>query len=178
VTSVAIRTLGDPTIAVATLREAVRSLDAQLAISDIQTMAQIDRDVLGERRFGLLLVGAFALASLLIAALGTYSVLAYSVNSRMHEIAIRLSLGAQPGRIKAMVVGQGLRAVLIGLVLGVLAAFMVGRGLSALLFEVSPSDPVPFALVAVVILGAATAACWIPARRAASVSSSAVLRQP
>jgi putative ABC transport system permease protein len=178
VTSVSIRTLGDPTIAVTTLRDAVRSLDAQLAVSDVQTMAQIDRDVLGERRFGLLLVAAFAIASLLIAALGTYSVLAYAVNSRMHEIAIRLSLGAEPGRIKAMVVGQGLRAVLVGLVLGIAAAFVVGRSLSSLLYAVSPSDPVPFALVALVILGAATAASWIPATRAASVSSSAVLRQP
>jgi len=178
VTAVAIRTLGEPTAAVTTLREAVRSLDPTLALADIQTMEQIDRDVLGERRFGMLLVAAFAIASLLIAALGTYSVLAYTVSMRMHEIAIRLSLGAEPRRIRAMVVGQGLGAVVVGLGLGMGAAFLVGRSLSGMLFSVSPSDPTPFAVVLLVTLVAATAACWIPARRAAAVSSSAVLRQP
>jgi predicted permease len=170
ITSVSIRTAGEPTTAIASLRNAVRALDPQLAISDIQTMAQIDRDVMSERRFGLVLVAAFALASLLIAALGTYSVLAYAVSGRMHEIAIRLSLGAEPGRITAMVLGQGLRSVVIGLALGIGAALLLGRSLSSLLFEVSPSNPMPFAVVAVVTIVTATVACWIPARRAAAVN--------
>ncbi|MGE0161267.1 MAG: ABC transporter permease [Gemmatimonadales bacterium] len=177
ITTVSIRTAGEPTAAVVSLRSAVRALDPQLAISDIQTMTEIDRDVLSERRFGLMLVAAFALASLLIAALGTYSVLAYAVSSRMHEIAIRLSLGAEPGRIQAMVVGQGLRSVAIGLVLGIGAALLLGRGLSGLLFEVSPSNPVPCAVVAIITLVTATVACWVPARRAAAVDVALLRRE-
>jgi putative ABC transport system permease protein len=176
ITSVAIRTVGDPRAMAATLREVVASVDPELAISDVETMTQIDRRVFEERRFALILVIVFAVASLLIAAVGTYSVLAYAVAGRRHELAVRLSLGAQPGRIKSMVIRQGIQSVLVGLALGLGAALMLGRALSGMLFSVSSTDPVPFALVMVVTLVAAAIACWVPARRAASANTLDLLR--
>ncbi len=176
VTSVAIRTVGELGAAATMLRDAVASIDPQLAVSDVQTMEQIDNDVLGERRFQLILIAAFAVASLLVAVVGTYSVLAYKVSGRMHEIAIRLSLGAEPARVGAMMIGQGLRPVLVGLGLGVAGALALGYSLSGFLFSVSPADPAPFVVVIFVTLSAATVACWIPARRAARANSLDALR--
>ena len=130
-------------------------------------MRQIDGAALGERRFRMVLVVAFGAASLLIAVLGTYSVLAYSVTNRTQEIAIRLTLGARPSSVRAMVLRQGLRPVVLGLVVGVAGALGLGRLLSSLLFSVTPTDIRTFVIVGAVTLAAAVLALWIPARRAA-----------
>jgi putative ABC transport system permease protein len=176
IAAVAVRTTASPSAAAGILRDVVASLDRDLAISDVQTMAAIDRAALGERRFQLILIVMFAVASLLVAALGTYSVLAYSVATRMHEIAIRMALGARQRTVMAMVFRQGMGPVLLGLGIGVAGAMAAGRLLSALLYAVTPTDPATLATVVAVTVGAATLACWIPARRAARTSALRALR--
>jgi predicted permease len=174
--SIAVRTEGDPTMAVGVLRDAVASLDPELALSDVRTMRQIERASLGERRLQLWLVVAFGAASLLIAAVGTYSVLAYTVASRTNELAIRLALGARPSAVRAMVLRQGMRPILVGLAAGVVTAVILGRFLSSLLYSVTPRDPATLTTVVAVTLVAALLASWLPARRAARTSLQDALR--
>jgi putative ABC transport system permease protein len=174
--SVVVRTPGDPSAAAGLLRGAVASLDRDLPLANVQTMREIEGAVLGERRFQLMVMAAFAAASLLLAAIGTYSVLAYAVARRTHEIAIRLALGASPARVRAMIVRQGIRPVLLGLGLGMAGALASGRILSGLLYGVTPTDPATFAAVVAVMLAAAVLACWIPARRVVGTSLLGALR--
>ena len=174
--SVVVRTRGDSSAAVGVLREAVASLDRQLPLANLQTMRQFEGIVLGERRFQLILIGSFAVASLLLAAVGTYSVLAYAVSRRAREIAIRLALGSSPTMVRAMIVRQGLMPVLFGLALGLVAALLSGRLVAGLLFGVEPTDPLTILAVTTVMLAAATLACWIPARRVVQTSLLDVLR--
>jgi putative ABC transport system permease protein len=122
------------------------------------------------------LIGAFAAAALLIASLGSYSVLAYAVATRTQEIAMRVALGAGHRAIVAMVLRQGLKPVLLGLLAGVVMALLLGRFLSGMLYAVQPSDPQTFGAVVAVILAAAFVASWIPARRAANAPPLQALR--
>jgi predicted permease len=174
--SVVVRARGDSLAAVGVLREAVASLDRRLPLANVQTLRQFEGTVLGERRFQLILIGSFAAASLLLAAVGTYSVLAYAVSRRAREIAIRLALGSSPAVARRMVLRQGLKPVLGGLALGLLAALLTGRLVAGLLFGVEPTDPVTLLAVTAVMLAAATLACWIPARRVVQSSLLNVLR--
>ena len=174
--SVVLRTQGDSSAAIGVLREAVASLDRQLPLANVQTMRQFEGTVLGERRFQLILIGSFAVASLLLAAVGTYSVLAYAVSRRAREIAIRLALGSSPTMVRAMIVRQGLMPVLFGLALGLVAALLSGRLVAGLLFGVEPTDPLTILAVTAVMLAAAALACWIPARRVVQTSLLDVLR--
>jgi predicted permease len=174
--SVVLRTRGDSSAAIGVLREAVASLDRQMPLANVQTMRQLERTVLGGRRFQLILIASFAVASLLLAAVGTYSVLAYAVSRRAREIAIRLALGSSPAVVRGMILRQGLRPVMLGLVLGLLAALLSGRLVAGLLFGVEPTDPVTILAVTAVMLAAATLACWIPARRVVQTSPLNVLR--
>lgn len=174
--SVVLRTQGDSSAAIGVLREAVASLDRQLPLANVQTMRQFEGIALGERRFQLILIVSFATASLLLAAVGTYSVLAYAVSRRAREIAIRLALGSSPAVVRGMVLRQGLRPVVLGLVPGLLAALLAGRLVAGLLFGIQPTDPVTMLAVTAVMLAAATLACWIPARRVVHTSLLSVLR--
>ncbi|HEX5047505.1 MAG TPA: ADOP family duplicated permease [Gammaproteobacteria bacterium] len=174
--SIAIRTSGEPLAAVAMLRSAVAALDPTLALSRIETMAAIDDAALAARRFQMLLVAAFAAAALLIASLGSYSVLAYSVATRTQEIAMRMALGADQGTIVAMVLRQGLKPVLIGLLAGIAAALALGRFLAGMLYGVEPSDPATLLSVVGVILISALIASWVPAWRAANAPPLEALR--
>ena len=165
--SVAVRMQGDAATGVGTVRRVVASLDPQLAISRARTMAEIESAAVAERRFQTVVVVVFAVAALLIAALGTYGILAYTVRTRSRELAIRLALGARPSSVSAMIVGQGMRSVALGLAIGIGLALAFGRLLTSLLFAVAPTDPVTFAAVIGVTLGSALIASWLPARRAA-----------
>jgi putative ABC transport system permease protein len=173
---IAIRTSENPLAAVAMLRAAVAAIDPTLAISQVRTMEQIDDAALAPRRFQLRLIGAFAAAALLIASLGSYSVLAYAVATRTQEIAMRIALGAGYGTIVSMVLRQGLKPVLIGLLAGLAASLLLGRFLAGMLYEVEPSDPATIASVVAVVLAAALVASWIPAGRAAKASPLEALR--
>lgn len=167
--SISVRTAGDPVAAAGLLREAVRSLDPDLALGQLRTMSDIEASTLAERRFQLVLVVAFGAASLLIAALGTYAVLSHGVARREQELAVRLALGAPAEAVRSLVLRQGLRPVLVGLVGGIAAALLSGGSLSSLLYGVTPGDPVVLAAVAATTLLAAVLACWLPARRAGRI---------
>jgi predicted permease len=174
--SIALRTPSDPEAAAGLLRDAVHALDPELALANVRTMTQIERASLAQRRFQLALVVVFGGATLVIAALGIYSLLAYTVASRRQEIALRIALGARSPRVRSLVLREGFRPVLAGLGLGIAGSLLLGRLLSNLLFEVTPTDPVTFATVAAVTLAAAFFAAWGPARRAARMPLLTALR--
>ncbi len=174
--SLAARTAGDPVALAGAVREAVWSVDSQLPVSDIETMEQIESRSLSQRRFQFALLALFAGSALLLAALGTYGVLAFSVARRTNEIGIRMALGAQPENILSMVIRRGLVPVGLGLAAGVAGALALGRLLSGLLFAVSPYDWRTILGVIVLTLICALAACWIPARRATRVDPLVALR--
>lgn len=168
--TIAIRTESDPAPAAGLLRRIVASVDEELSISNVQTMQQIDSASLGARRFQLRLIGAFAVSSLLIAGIGIYGVLAYVVSARTHELAMRMALGAQRSRIMRLVISQGMRPVVAGLVLGIVAATGIGRAIASLLYVVEPTDTVTLVSVVALTLLAALAAAVLPARKATQPS--------
>ncbi len=174
--SIAVRTAGDPRSVEAGLRAAVAGIDSEVPLSHVRTMEQVMSESVGGRRFQLLLIGMFAVCALLLATLGIYGVLAYTVSRRTGEIGIRLALGARPGDLRAMVLRQGLVPVAAGLIAGLAGAVAIGRLLHSLLFEVSAADPATLAAVPVILLLVAIAACLIPARRAMSVDPMSALR--
>jgi putative ABC transport system permease protein len=122
-------------------------------------------------------LGIFGLLALMLATVGIYGVMAYSVNQRMHEIGIRMALGAQPRDVLKLVVGRSMVLVGVGVVVGLVAAFALTRVMSSLLYGVSPGDPATFGIVSLLLAGAALVASYIPARRAIKVDPTVALRQ-
>jgi ABC-type antimicrobial peptide transport system permease subunit len=174
--AIAARTAGDPVAEAGAIREAAWSVDSQLPVSHIQTLEQIQSASLSQRRFQIALLAVFAGSALLLAALGTYGVLAFGVARRTNEIGIRMALGAQPGNILSMVVRQGLAPVAIGFVTGVAGTLALGRVLSGLLFSISPYNWRTILGVLLLTAGSAMTACWIPARRATRINPWEALR--
>jgi putative ABC transport system permease protein len=172
-----VRTGSEPTAQVAAVRSIVNRLDPTLPISDVARMDQSVADSTGTQRFTMVVFGCFAAAALLLAAVGLYGVLAYSVLQRTHEFGIRMALGAEARNVLGLVVRHGMGLALVGLALGTAGALAFGRLMNSLLFEVEPTDPATYAgvvsLLAVVVL----LACWLPARRAVRVDPMKVLRQ-
>ncbi|MGD8329281.1 MAG: ABC transporter permease [Acidobacteriota bacterium] len=160
----------------AQVRAAVRDLDPELPIYDLTTGARSLAASVDKPRFFLRMMVIFAALALGLAVIGTYGVLAFTVRRRHRELGVRIALGAHAGKLQAMVLRQGLRLAAVGVVLGTAAALALGRLAQALLFEVEPTDPLTFALVAVVMLFCAALACWVPARRATHVDPVEVLR--
>lgn len=158
------------------LRQAIWKIDPSVPIPRMGSLEDIVSDSLAPRRFEMLLTSLFAAAALLLACLGIYGVVSYSVLRRTPEIGLRMALGARPGTVYRMILGQGLRPVAIGSVVGIGAALALGRFLSGLLFEVRAHDPRMIAGVAGVLLLAAVFACIVPARRAARVAPGDALR--
>lgn len=174
--SIVVRTTGDPMAIAGAIRSAVWAVDSQLPVSNLETMQEIEGRSLSQKRFQSLLLAVFAGSALLLAALGTYGVLAFSVARRTNEIGIRMALGAQQGSILAMVMRRGLTPVVIGIVGGVIGAIALGRLVAGLLFGVSPYDWKTIAGVPALTLATALTACWIPARRATRVDPLEALR--
>jgi predicted permease len=174
--SLAIRTAQEPGAAASAVRNAIWSVDSQLPVPEMKTMQRIVSDSVSERRFQTTLLAAFALAALLLAAVGIYGVISYSVNRRRNEIAIRMALGARSAEVNRMVLGQGMRPVAAGLVIGIGVALALGRLLKAMLFEIRPADPLVLVGVVVVLGAAAGLACFAPARRATRVDPAISLR--
>jgi predicted permease len=173
---VAVRGEGDPSTLAANLRAAVWGLDRQLALGSVRTMNDVISRSTASRRFNLALLGSFATLALVLAAIGIYGVLAFSVSWRTHEIGVRIALGARPGDVVRLVLGQGLRVTGIGMVLGVVGALGLTRFLHSLLYEVRPTDPPTFLVVLLLLGGVALAASYIPARRATHVDPMVALR--
>lgn len=155
-------------------REAVASLDRRLPLANVQTLRQFEWAVLGERRFQLILIASFAVASLLLAGSGP-TACSPTPSRRAREIAIRLALASSPTTVRAMVVRQGHRPVLSGLAFGLAVALLSGRLVAGLLFGVEPTDPATMLTATAVMLAAAMLACWIPARRVMHTSLLSVL---
>jgi ABC-type antimicrobial peptide transport system permease subunit len=171
-----IRTTGDPYAAAGALRAALRSEDPQLPIREIRTMEEVVDRSLAERKFQATLVMIFAASALLVACLGIYGVVSYSVARRRNEIGIRMALGAQRAQLLGLVIRQGMAPVVLGLAAGVGGALFLSRAIRGLLFGVQPTDPVTIAGVTVILLVVGGLACLIPARRAAGTDAIAALR--
>jgi putative ABC transport system permease protein len=158
------------------LREAVRAVDPDQPISHVTTMAELLGEETAQRRMGMILLATFAGLAVLLASLGIYGVLAYFVVQHTGEIGVRLALGASPGNILLLVLRKGMNLALLGVALGLVAAFALTRLMTSLLFGVRAADPLTFAAVSIVLALVALAACWIPARRAARTDPLVALR--
>ena len=176
VAAVVIRSIGDPLALTASVREAVREVDRDLPIANIRSMDQIMSSMSGDARFRTLLLGVFAAVALLLAAIGIYGVIAYSVAQRTREIGIRIAIGAQNRDVFRLVVGQGMKLALIGVGVGIAGALAFTRVLSGLLFNVSATDPLTFIGVSTLLALVALLACYVPAKRAMNVDPMAALR--
>jgi predicted permease len=174
--TVQVRTTGDPDAVVGSVRSVVQALDTNLAITNVQTIREIMNQALWAPRMGAALLTLFGGLALVLAAVGVYGVLSYSVNQQRHEIGIRRALGAQEADVIRLVAGQGMRLAVAGLVLGLLLSGFFARLLASLLFGVSAMDPWTFLGVTTVLLVVALVACYIPARRALQVDPLVALR--
>jgi putative ABC transport system permease protein len=174
--SIGVRTANDPSAMVKSIAAAVHSIDPEIALADPRSMDQVRDLVLSNDRFTLILFVSFAVVGLLLATLGVYGVMSFSVAQRSHEIALRMALGADRGRVVALIVREGLALASVGLALGLIGAYFVGRGMQSTLFGVGRVDFSVFASVALLLLLSAIVACLVPARRAASVAPMQALR--
>jgi predicted permease len=178
-TTIAVRTPLEPAAVMPAIKAVVYAAGSDQPIFDVQTMQQIVADSMSSQRFPMILLGAFAALALLLASVGIYGVISYSVTQRTHEIGIRVALGAKKRNILRLVVGQGLRMVLTGLAIGCVAALILTRLLSSfshLLYGVGASDPITFITISVALTTIAVMACYLPARRASRVDPMVALR--
>ncbi|HEX7330489.1 MAG TPA: ABC transporter permease [Pyrinomonadaceae bacterium] len=172
---VVLRTSSDPAAVTTSVRRVLTQLDPTVP-ARMTTFTQVFSESLNNRRFNLTLVGVFALAALLLAMAGVFGVLAYSVAQRTQEIGVRIALGATPGGILKMVLGQGLITVGIGLAVGLIGSLLLTRTMRSMLFEISPNDPLTIVGIALLLLLIAMLASYIPARRATRVDPMIALR--
>jgi putative ABC transport system permease protein len=171
-----VRSTGDPTSLGSAIESEVRSLDKNAVVSQVQTMEQVVSDSTAQPRFYLLLLATFAAVALVLAAVGIYGVMSYSVSRRTHEIGIRMALGAERRDVLRLVVGQGMVLALAGTAVGLLGALGLTRLMASLLYGVKPYDPATFLVVSVVLCLVALAANYIPARRATKIDPMVALR--
>ncbi len=171
-----VRTAGDAAAAIGSIRGVVRAVDPNIVVSRVSTMEEVRYQSLSGPRFNTILFGVFAVLALALGLVGIYGVMAYTVTQRTHEIGIRMALGAQPRDVLRMVVAHGMKLAGAGALIGLAVALGVTRVMGALLFETSPTDPVTFSVVVLLLVGVALLACAIPARRATRVDPLIALR--
>jgi putative ABC transport system permease protein len=173
---IVIRTKSDPLRLAAAVRNQALAVDTGAAVYDVQTMERRLATSMSSRRFNLWLLSIFALLALTLAAVGVFSVIAHAVTQRRYEIGIRMALGASPGKILRLFIGQGMTLVAIGIALGLAGAWALTRVMAALLFGVRATDPLTFAACALLLSIIALLACYLPARRATKVDPMTALR--
>jgi len=171
-----IKAKGDAASLSAAVRKELAEIDRAQPVYAIQPMENLLRTSVAQRRFIMLLLGSLSAIALTLAMVGIYGVISFSVSERTQEIGIRMALGARASDVLRMVLGQGMRVALIGIVIGLGAAFALTRLLSSMLFEVSATDPRTFSIVAALLAGVAFFACYLPARRATKVDPLIALR--
>jgi putative ABC transport system permease protein len=174
--SLVVRTTSDALAMAGAIRNEVWAMDNNLPVSNLVSMDQIIAQTVAQPKFSLLLLGIFALLALVLASVGIYGVMAYSVTQRTHEMGLRVALGAQTGNILFMVLGQGLKFTLIGVAIGGAIALMLTRVMKSLLYGVSTTDPITFIAVSCLLIAIAALACYIPARRATKMDPLSALR--
>lgn len=172
-----VRTAGDPLSLVAAVKDQIWAIDKDQPIWAVRTMEEHVERWLGPRRFNLWLLGVFATLALVLASVGIYGVISYAVSQRTREIGVRVALGATQRDIVKLIVGHGLTLTLCGVAVGLIGAVFLTRWLATLLFEVSTTDPLTFAVIPALLTAVALLACWIPARRATKVDPLTALRQ-
>jgi ABC-type antimicrobial peptide transport system permease subunit len=175
--SLVVRTSGNPEALQPSIIGAIHEIDREVPVMDIMTLKQLLGDSIAQQRFTMVLLESFAGLALLLAAVGIYSVLAYSVRRRMREIGIRMALGAIPSQVLRMIVIEGLRPTLIGLAIGVGSALAIGRLMRALLFGVKTTDVLTFVAVSAVLLVVSLCASLLPGYRAMRIQPMKTLRE-
>jgi len=173
---VALRTKADPASLAGSVREALRSVDPDLPAARVATLAALVDDSMAQPRFSLLLLGSFGGLALVLAMIGMYGVISYSVQQRTQEIGVRMAMGASRGDVLRLVIGLGARLAALGIMIGLLTAWIVTRTMASFLYGVQPTDPLTFAAVSVLLMGVALFACLLPARRATRVDPLVALR--
>jgi putative ABC transport system permease protein len=175
--TVLVRTATDATAIAPAIRNAMASVDRTQPVAEVKTLEQALADSIAPRRFNLYLLGAFATSALLLALIGIYGVIAYAVAQRTQEIGVRMALGAQRSQVVRLVVHEGMRLAAVGITVGLAAAFALTRLMASLLYDVKPTDPSTYAVVAAALAATALAACCKPALQAGWVDPARVLRQ-
>jgi putative ABC transport system permease protein len=171
-----VRVAGDPLAIVGAVRNEVRAMDKELPIDSVKTLDQYLTESFAQPRFNTLLLALFAGVAMTLTAVGLYGVMAFSVTARTREIGVRVALGARGSDVLRLVVSQGMKLTLIGVAIGMVAALALTRLMAGLLYGVTPTDPATFALIALLLVGVAMLACYIPARRATKVDPMIALR--
>ena len=174
--SLVVRSNANPQLLTESVREQVKQLDPTLALADVRLMAEIADESVSTPRFALFLVGLFAALAVVLAAIGIYGVISYSVSQRIPEFGLRLALGAQPRGLMRLVLVQAGRLAAAGTMLGLIAALALARVLQSQIYDVSAADPLTFTAVGVMVLGVALLACYLPARRATKANPMVALR--
>jgi putative ABC transport system permease protein len=174
--SVGVRTAGDPATMMKSIAAAVHAVDPQIALAEPRRLDEVKSLMLADDRFTMNLYGSFAIVALLLAAVGIYGVMAFTVAQREHEIGLRMALGASRGNVVGLVLKEALVLAFVGLGLGLVGAFFVGRAMHSTLYGVGSLDYAPVAAVALVLLSTSLLASWLPARRAAAVEPMKALR--
>jgi putative ABC transport system permease protein len=171
-----VRTRQDPAAVIGSVRARIRELDGQLALANLSTMTTTLERSVAPRRAGMLLLAIFAALAAVLAAIGLYGVLSQVVAQRVHEIGIRMALGARADQVSRMIVGQGMRLAALGIGIGLLGAIGLTRLMRGLLYEVSATDPATYVGIVALLAVVALAACTVPAVRAARVDPIVALR--
>jgi putative ABC transport system permease protein len=175
--SIVVRTTSNPLGALSSVKSQIQTIDKNLPMDDAETMQQLLSMSTSGRRFNTLLLSLFAMLAVLLAMVGIYGVMSYSVTQRTHEIGIRIAVGAQTSDVFRIVIGQGMLLALIGVGLGLVGAFALTRLMTTMLFGVEPTDPLTFISLAALLIGVGLVACYVPGRRATRIDPLVALRE-